>query len=75
MNLITQSVGKNAERKSSSSSSFVFYRKTNFYICHGNRPVICYHACMNLLLILVILLLLFYGGGFYLGGPVLGGSG
>ena len=30
---------------------------------------------MNLLLLVVVLLLLFGGGGFYLGGPVIGGSG
>ena len=30
---------------------------------------------MNILLLLVVLLLLFGGGGFYIGGPVLGGSG
>jgi hypothetical protein len=35
----------------------------------------CYIAVMNLLLLIVILLLLFGGGGFYIGGPVIGGSG
>ncbi len=30
---------------------------------------------MNILLLIVVLLLLFGGGGFYLGGPVIGGSG
>ena len=30
---------------------------------------------MNLLLLVVVLLLLFGGGGFYIGGPVIGGSG
>ena len=34
-----------------------------------------YFNCMNALLIIVVLLLLFGGGGFYLGGPVIGGSG
>jgi hypothetical protein len=35
----------------------------------------CYPVVMNLLLLVVVLLLLFGGGGFYLGGPVIGGSG
>jgi hypothetical protein len=30
---------------------------------------------MNPLLLIIVLLLLFGGGGFYLGGPVIGGSG
>ncbi len=30
---------------------------------------------MNILVILLVLLLLFGGGGFYLGGPLIGGSG
>jgi hypothetical protein len=30
---------------------------------------------MNLILLILVLLLLFGGGGFYLGGPVIGGSG
>jgi hypothetical protein len=34
-----------------------------------------YVHVMNTLLIIVVLLLLFGGGGFYLGGPVIGGSG
>ena len=34
-----------------------------------------YTYAMNLLLLVVVLLLLFGGGGFYLGGPVIGGSG
>ena len=34
-----------------------------------------YAEAMNMLLLLVVLLLLFGGGGFYLGGPVIGGSG
>ena len=34
-----------------------------------------YFKGMNILLLMVVLLLLFGGGGFYLGGPVIGGSG
>jgi hypothetical protein len=34
-----------------------------------------YFTVMNMLLLIVVLLLLFGGGGFYLGGPVIGGSG
>ena len=34
-----------------------------------------YSKGMNILLLMVVLLLLFGGGGFYLGGPVIGGSG
>ena len=34
-----------------------------------------YPEAMNILLLMVVLLLLFGGGGFYLGGPVIGGSG
>ena len=34
-----------------------------------------YLAGMNILLLMVVLLLLLGGGGFYLGGPVIGGSG
>lgn len=34
-----------------------------------------YLNAMNILLLMVVLLLLFGGGGFYLGGPVIGGSG
>lgn len=30
---------------------------------------------MNIIVILLVLLLLFGGGGFYLGGPLIGGSG
>jgi hypothetical protein len=30
---------------------------------------------MNIIVILLVLLLLFGGGGFYLGGPLVGGSG
>ena len=30
---------------------------------------------MNLLILLLVLLLVFGGGGFYLGGPLIGGSG
>ena len=30
---------------------------------------------MNLILLILVLLLLFGGGGFYIGGPVIGGSG
>jgi len=30
---------------------------------------------MNIIVLLLVLLLLFGGGGFYLGGPVVGGSG
>ena len=42
---------------------------------NGNRSSVCYLVGMNLLVILLVLLLLFGGGGFYLGGPVIGGSG
>lgn len=35
----------------------------------------CYLAVMNILLIILVLFLLFGGGGFYIGGPVVGGSG
>jgi hypothetical protein len=41
----------------------------------GNRAAACYFVGMNILLLIVVLLLLFGGGGFYLGGPVIGGSG
>lgn len=41
----------------------------------ATRSTACYFAYMNLLLLVVVLLLLFGGGGFYLGGPVIGGSG
>ena len=34
-----------------------------------------YNEGMNILLIMVVLLLLLGGGGFYMGGPVIGGSG
>lgn len=34
-----------------------------------------YIATMNLILLIIVLLLLFGGGGFYIGGPVVGGSG
>ncbi|CAN5374068.1 hypothetical protein BH09VER1_BH09VER1_06180 [soil metagenome] len=40
------------------------------------RPAAERHLnCMNILIIMVVLLLLFGGGGFYLGGPIIGGSG
>src|ERR1019366_1926663 len=42
---------------------------------HSNRAAMGYVVGMNILLLMVVLLLLFGGGGFYLGGPVIGGSG
>jgi len=53
----------------------------NRRMCHvGERPIsagggICYLGAMNPLLLILLLVLLFGGGGFYLGGPIVGGSG
>ena len=55
-------------------------RIENFRTKVGQRPIAAsaahgYLAGMNPLLLILILLLLFGGGGFYIGGPVIGGSG
>jgi hypothetical protein len=42
---------------------------------HSSPAVAGYLMVMNLIIILLILLLLCGGGGFYLGGPIIGGSG
>ena len=41
----------------------------------GIVAAVRYGAAMNLILLVVVLILLFGGGGFYVGGPIVGGSG